>query len=360
MRPGPTGREVDAVAREIIDAGRPRRALRPRPRPRRRARGPRGPAALQAGRDALAAGHGRHRRARRLRPGRGRRADRGPRRGHRATATRSSAACRRRCRPSSSSRCAQVRARGQPMCRRARSAADTVVPARGCARRHAAVAWLGLIDFAWSDYDTEAAPAMKALSGGDVSGFFQQAPAYGGSLILRAPFALAASALGGGELAVFRAVSIPCLVAVAILALVLAGRMLRDGRSHGACAARRPPRGREPDHDQGARDRPSGGAARAPRSRRRSAWPPPASGRCSRPSCSALRSRRRRGPCSRSGRCCSRCLAAGCSRSRVAGTVCAAIVPPLMLAGSGDAVVHGARMTGGIFTPWQIWWPLGD
>ena len=50
VRPGPTGREVDAVARAIIDDGRPRRALRPRPRARRRPRGPRGPAAGQDGR----------------------------------------------------------------------------------------------------------------------------------------------------------------------------------------------------------------------------------------------------------------------------------------------------------------------
>ena len=52
VRPGPTGREVDAVAREIIDGGRPRRALRPRARPRRRARHPRGAAAVDDGRGA--------------------------------------------------------------------------------------------------------------------------------------------------------------------------------------------------------------------------------------------------------------------------------------------------------------------
>ena len=50
VRPGPKGREVDAVARAIIDGAGPRRALRPRPGPRRGPRGPRGPAAVQAGR----------------------------------------------------------------------------------------------------------------------------------------------------------------------------------------------------------------------------------------------------------------------------------------------------------------------
>jgi hypothetical protein len=28
--------------------------------------------------------------------------------------------------------------------------------------------------------------------------------------------------------------------------------------------------------------------------------------------------------------------------------------------GTGGAIVHGARQTGTIFNPWQVWWPLGD
>ncbi len=223
----------------------------------------------------------------------------------------------------------------------------------------AVLAWLGLTDFAWTDYDREAAPAMKALSAGDVSGFLEQAPAYGGSLILRAPFALAASALGGGELAVFRAVSIPCLVAGAILALVLAGRMLRSGRAHGACvlvvllAAANPIaiKALEIGHPEellcaalaicavlaAARERVLLAAVLLGLAIASKAWAVLAIG----PVLLALPGRR--------------LLALA-----VAGTVCAAIVAPLMLAGSGDAVVHGARMTGGIFTPWQVWWPLGD
>ena len=97
------------------------------------------------------------------------------------------------------------------------------------------LAFLGLGDFAWNDYDREAAPALRALGDGDVSGFLALAPAYGGSLVLRAPFAALTSALGGGELAVYRAVSLPCLLAVAIFALVLAGRMLARGASRGTC-----------------------------------------------------------------------------------------------------------------------------
>ena len=67
VRPGPTGREVDAVARADHRRGRPRRALRPRARPRRRARGPRGPAAVAPGRRRARGRAGRDRRARRLR-----------------------------------------------------------------------------------------------------------------------------------------------------------------------------------------------------------------------------------------------------------------------------------------------------
>jgi hypothetical protein len=87
------------------------------------------------------------------------------------------------------------------------------------------VAWLGLAGFAWSDYDTEVAPAFKALISGHVVGFLQLAPAYGGSLLLRAPFAAITGLLGGGELAVYRAVTLPCLLAAAALGVWLVARM---------------------------------------------------------------------------------------------------------------------------------------
>jgi hypothetical protein len=99
-----------------------------------------------------------------------------------------------------------------------------------------AMSWLGLVGFAWTDYDREASGAFLALGRGDLGGFLAQVPAYGGSLVLRAPFAGAAAALGGGELAVFRAVSIPCLVAVAWLGVVLVRRMGARGASTGARA----------------------------------------------------------------------------------------------------------------------------
>ena len=226
-----------------------------------------------------------------------------------------------------------------------------------------ALAWLGLTDFAWTDYDTEATPALNALTSGDVAGFLTHAPAYGGSLILRAPFALATSALGGGELAVFRAVSIPCAMAVAILALFVADRMHRDGRSRAACllvvalAAANPItiKAFEIGHPEelltaalaigavlaAARARTLTAAVLLGLAIASKAWAVLAIG----PVLLALPGRRM--------------LAL-----TVAGAVTAAIMAPLLLdgtsTGAGAAVVHGARQTGGTFNPWQVWWPLGD
>ena len=53
----------------------------------------------------------------------------------------------------------------------------------------AVMSWLTLQGFAWSDYDHEVSAAAKSLIAGDVHGFLAQVPAYGGSLVLRAPIA---------------------------------------------------------------------------------------------------------------------------------------------------------------------------
>jgi hypothetical protein len=95
----------------------------------------------------------------------------------------------------------------------------------------ATIAWLGLYGFAWNDYDTEARPSFEALLHGHVSEFLRLAPAYGGSLIERAPFAFLPSLWGGGELAVYRMVALPCLLASAVLAVWLVARMRSEGRS---------------------------------------------------------------------------------------------------------------------------------
>jgi hypothetical protein len=94
----------------------------------------------------------------------------------------------------------------------------------------ATIAWLGLYGFAWSDYETEARPAFAALTQGHVVEFLRLAPVYGGSFVERAPFALLPGLWGGGELAVYRAVAIPCLLAAAALGVWLVARMRAEGR----------------------------------------------------------------------------------------------------------------------------------
>ena len=87
------------------------------------------------------------------------------------------------------------------------------------------MAWLGLYGFAWSDYDTEARPAFDALTHGHVLDFLRFAPAYGGSLVERAPFALLPGLWGGGQLAVYRLVALPCLLAAVALGVWLVAQM---------------------------------------------------------------------------------------------------------------------------------------
>lgn len=97
----------------------------------------------------------------------------------------------------------------------------------GCAT----IAWLGLYGFAWNDYEIEAAPSFDALTHGHLGEFLRLAPTYGGSLIERAPFALIPGIWGGGSLAVYRMVALPCLVAAAALGVFLVARMRARGHS---------------------------------------------------------------------------------------------------------------------------------
>jgi alpha-1,6-mannosyltransferase len=98
------------------------------------------------------------------------------------------------------------------------------------------VSWLGLTNWAWTDYDTETRPAFDALLDGHLLRFLQLAPAYGGSLIMRAPFVLASKLWHGGELSTFRAAAAPCVVASAILGVWLVARMRGLGQSRQARA----------------------------------------------------------------------------------------------------------------------------
>jgi hypothetical protein len=217
------------------------------------------------------------------------------------------------------------------------------------------LAWLGLIGLAWNDYEVEAAPPFAALTRGDVVGFLQAAPAYGGSLVLRAPFAGVTAWLGGGELAVYRAVSIPCLLAGAALGVVLARRSPRHGWLVLALATANPIalRALEIGHPEellggalcvgaviaaaGSRGLLAGlllGLALATK-----AWSVLAIG----PVVLALAPG-------------ARLRALG-----VAGAVVAAVYAPLLAAGSVAAIGAGVRTTGSvIFQPWQVFWFLGE
>lgn len=79
-----------------------------------------------------------------------------------------------------------------------------------------------------TDYSIEAQPAFDALRHGHVGAFLDLSPSYAGSLVLRAPLALMPGLWDGGSLAVFRAVSAPAVLALALLALFLWDRATRN------------------------------------------------------------------------------------------------------------------------------------
>jgi hypothetical protein len=221
------------------------------------------------------------------------------------------------------------------------------------------LAWLGLLGFVFTDYELEAAPALAALASDGFGRFLELCPAYGGSLVLRSPFALGADALGGGEVAVFRAVGMPCLLAGAGLGVVLAATLLerRAGRATIAvvvllCAANpitlRALDIGHPEELLGAAL--SAGAVLAALRGRATlagvllgfamankAWAVLAIG----PVLLALPERRR-------------------WSLLVAGAIAAAFVLPLLLAASPSAQPGAAVHTNEIFQPWQVWWFLGS
>jgi hypothetical protein len=79
----------------------------------------------------------------------------------------------------------------------------------------------------WGDYLFETRPALDALVAGHVAEFLRVSPAYGGSLLLRAPFVLVARAFGAGYQGMYRASVVPVLLASGALAWWLASRTYR-------------------------------------------------------------------------------------------------------------------------------------
>jgi hypothetical protein len=85
---------------------------------------------------------------------------------------------------------------------------------------------VGSRDVWWSDFGTEALPAFEALARGDWSAFVAKSPGYAGAMVLRAPFAGPAGWLGGGATALYLAGAVPCALALAALGAML-GREAR-------------------------------------------------------------------------------------------------------------------------------------
>lgn len=91
------------------------------------------------------------------------------------------------------------------------------------------VGWLSLQP--GSDWKVEARPAVDALLAGHLHAFLTLAPVYGASLILRAPFFLATKLWHGGDVAVYRAGAVPCLLAAGALGVWLGAQMRAKGNS---------------------------------------------------------------------------------------------------------------------------------
>ena len=225
----------------------------------------------------------------------------------------------------------------------------------------ATMAWLGLYGFAWNDYETEARPAFDALLHGHLVEFLRLAPAYGGSLVERAPFALLPALWGGGSLAVYRMVALPCLLAAAMLGVWLVARMRSEARPTlaravvlGLCVANpltlQALEIGHPEELLGAcmcvaavllasRNKPVAAAILLGLAIANKEWAILAVG----PVLMALPSRR------------AMCLA-------LAGTVTVAILAPLALVASGGFLAGTraiATPPAAIFQPWQVWWFLG-
>jgi hypothetical protein len=192
--------------------------------------------------------------------------------------------------------------------------------------------------------------------------FLRLAPAYGGSLVERAPFALLPTSWGGGELAVYRTVALPCLLGAAGLGLWLVSSMRAEGRSAlsravalGVCVANpltlRALELGHPEELLGAslcvaavllasRDRPLPAAMLLGLAIANKQWALLAAG----PVLLSLPAGRRLA-----------CLA-------LAGAVATTILLPLTLVSSGGFVASArgvAAPPSAIFQPWQAWWFLG-
>jgi len=225
------------------------------------------------------------------------------------------------------------------------------------------VGWLDFYGFVFSDYDTEARPAIDALINGHVVRALQIAPAYGGSLVLRAPLALVPGLWGGGPLSVYRALALPCLAAAAAVGIVIVGQMRRANRSRLARAVLLglfvvnpiTLRAGELGHPEELLSAACAVAAVLAATRGRSVWAGVLLGLAIANKEWAIIAT---GPV---------LLALPGARIRallVAGGVVTAVLAPLLLAGGGFSTqlraAGAVNSSSPIFQPWQVWWFFGS
>jgi hypothetical protein len=91
----------------------------------------------------------------------------------------------------------------------------------GGAALTAAVAFVGLHAQSGTDFDTSAKPAIHLLRAGHLGGFLDNTSVEAGSYILRLPFILMPGLWGGGDLAVYRLLALPCLIASLALGFLI-------------------------------------------------------------------------------------------------------------------------------------------
>lgn len=89
-----------------------------------------------------------------------------------------------------------------------------------------AIAFLGLLDFSFTDYEVEAYPAISKLLDGDLSGYAAALPGYGGAVVLLSPFALVGNLVGPDhDLWAWRLQALPGVALLAGLGIVLGRRV---------------------------------------------------------------------------------------------------------------------------------------
>jgi len=98
-----------------------------------------------------------------------------------------------------------------------------------------AYGWAELTGYLWTDYELANEAPLRALVHGHIADFFRSVPIDGPSLVVRAPFAFGAWLWGGSDMAIYRMVAVPGLLAGVVLAVALwalRDRVFPDRRSN--------------------------------------------------------------------------------------------------------------------------------